>query len=71
MERRAEHEDEHGVANDTCCGGQALQASEVPQASSAPPPEAGRSFRVNGLDCAEEVAILSRVVGPSTCSTAG
>ncbi|MCK0166165.1 cation-translocating P-type ATPase [Jannaschia sp. S6380] len=64
MERRAEHEDEHGVANDTCCGGQALQASEVPQASSAPPPEAGRSFRVNGLDCAEEVAILSRVVGP-------
>jgi Cd2+/Zn2+-exporting ATPase len=25
---------------------------------------AGRSFRVNGLDCAEEVAILSRVLGP-------
>ncbi len=25
---------------------------------------AGRSFRVNGLDCAEEVAILNRVLGP-------
>ena len=24
----------------------------------------GRSFRVNGLDCAEEVAILNRVLGP-------
>jgi Cd2+/Zn2+-exporting ATPase len=61
MERRAEHEDEQGAANDTCCGG---QASQAPQASSAPVPEAGRSFRVNGLDCAEEVAILNRVVGP-------
>ena len=53
-----EQHDEHGTACDACCGGQAIQAS------SAPPPEAGRSFRVNGLDCAEEVAILSRVVGP-------
>ncbi len=25
---------------------------------------AGRSFRVNGLDCAEEVAILNKVLGP-------
>jgi len=25
----------------------------------------GRSFRVNGLDCAEEVAILNRVLGPA------
>lgn len=24
----------------------------------------GRSFQVNGLDCAEEVAILNKVVGP-------
>ena len=25
---------------------------------------AGRSFRVNGLDCAEEVAILNKALGP-------
>jgi len=33
----------------------------------APPkaaPSAGRSFQVSGLDCAEEVAILNKVVGP-------
>ena len=29
-----------------------------------PPASAGRSFRVNGLDCAEEVAILNRAIGP-------
>ncbi|MCF3936595.1 cation-translocating P-type ATPase [Acuticoccus sp. M5D2P5] len=30
-----------------------------------PPAGTGRSFRVDGLDCAEEVAILNRAVGPS------
>ena len=54
-----ERSGELSTAHDTCCGGQPATT-----ASSAPPPEAGRSFRVNGLDCAEEVAILSRVVGP-------
>ena len=44
----------------TCCGQTAGGPADVP----GPPPEAGRSFRVNGLDCAEEVAILNRVVGP-------
>ncbi|WP_170481527.1 heavy metal translocating P-type ATPase [Ruegeria arenilitoris] len=29
-----------------------------------PIPDGGRSFQVSGLDCAEEVAILNRVVGP-------
>ncbi|NOD90791.1 MULTISPECIES: cation-translocating P-type ATPase [unclassified Ruegeria] len=29
-----------------------------------PIPEGGRSFQVSGLDCAEEVAILNRVIGP-------
>ena len=42
-----------------CCG---QTASNVANAS--PPPENARSFRVNGLDCAEEVAILNSVVGP-------
>ena len=59
-----EQRDEPAQACGACCGGHASQVSGAPQASSAPPPEAGRSFRVNGLDCAEEVAILNRVVGP-------
>ena len=40
-----------------CCG-----ASPVPELSTATPD--GRTFRVQGLDCAEEVAILKRAVGP-------
>ncbi|WP_375280886.1 heavy metal translocating P-type ATPase [Pseudooctadecabacter sp.] len=42
-----------------CCGSD--QSSVVP---ASPPPANGRSFQVNGLDCAEEVSILSKVVGP-------
>ncbi|MEW4462149.1 heavy metal translocating P-type ATPase, partial [Roseibium algicola] len=42
----------HGVA---CCG------TDVP---TDPVAADGRSFQVDGLDCAEEVAILNRVVGP-------
>lgn len=38
-----------------CCG------AAVPPASV---PSSGRSFLVSGLDCAEEVAILNKVVGP-------
>ncbi|CTQ55849.1 putative cadmium-transporting ATPase [Roseibium album] len=41
-----------------CCGSTAGIANQ------APPVGAGRSFRVNGLDCAEEVAILNKVLGP-------
>ncbi|WP_271951139.1 heavy metal translocating P-type ATPase [Ruegeria faecimaris] len=33
-------------------------------APASPIPEGGRSFQVSGLDCAEEVAILNRVIGP-------
>lgn len=51
------HEDSH---SGSCCGQSAEGVSQV----AAPPASAGRSFRVNGLDCAEEVAILSKVVGP-------
>lgn len=39
----------------SCCG------SAMPE---GPVNSAGRSFQVSGLDCAEEVAILNRVVGP-------
>ncbi|MGR3369339.1 MAG: heavy metal translocating P-type ATPase, partial [Sagittula sp.] len=38
-------------------------------ASTAPAPSGGRSFQVSGLDCAEEVAILNRVVGPKVGGT--
>ncbi|WP_206075954.1 cation-translocating P-type ATPase [Mesorhizobium sp. Z1-4] len=47
------HSQDHG--NRVCCGADAPEGSVV---------TAGRSFQVNGLDCAEEVAILNRVVGP-------
>ncbi|WP_092886479.1 heavy metal translocating P-type ATPase [Roseicitreum antarcticum] len=43
-----------------CCG----QSAEGTAQAAAPKPSAGRSFRVNGLDCAEEVGILNKVVGP-------
>ncbi|UYP69661.1 cation-translocating P-type ATPase [Thalassobacter stenotrophicus] len=46
----------------SCCGGQAIEPTNV-QASD------GRSFHVSGLDCAEEVSILNRVVGPEVGGT--
>lgn len=49
----------HGSKEASCCSSD--QAGAVP---AAPPPENSRSFQVNGLDCAEEVSILSKVVGP-------
>mgnify|MGYP000362347453 CR=1 FL=1 len=46
-------------AGSNCCGsGTSVPVVTAAQAS------AGRSYRVNGLDCAEEVAILNRAVGP-------
>ena len=54
------HDSTHDHTPDACCGRTADTTSEV----AAPPPGTGRSFRVNGLDCAEEVAILNKVVGP-------
>ena len=64
MPQDAPHAQSHAPEGDTghksaCCGQTAEGIAQV-----APPPTAGRSFRVNGLDCAEEVAILSKVVGP-------
>ncbi|MEQ9145092.1 MAG: cation-translocating P-type ATPase [Parvibaculaceae bacterium] len=45
----------------TCCGAKAACGDVAP---ARPDPNRGRSFQVSGLDCAEEVAILSRIVGP-------
>ncbi|MEM1151584.1 MAG: cation-translocating P-type ATPase [Pseudomonadota bacterium] len=50
----------HGSGEATCCGGGTGPAGAIPST----PPEHGRSFQVSGLDCAEEVSILSKVVGP-------
>ncbi|SEW36600.1 Cd2+/Zn2+-exporting ATPase [Aliiroseovarius sediminilitoris] len=51
----------HKSDGSACCGGGAAQGNVIP---SAPPPDEGRSFQVSGLDCVEEVSILSKVVGP-------
>ena len=48
----------HDHATGGCCGA-------GPVGQTAVKPEDGRSFHVSGLDCAEEVAILNRVVGPA------
>ena len=44
---------------DTCCGSGMAMTNPVAVDG------IGRSFRVNGLDCAEEVAILNKVVAPA------
>ncbi|MGB0798650.1 MAG: heavy metal translocating P-type ATPase, partial [Planktomarina sp.] len=51
----------YGSNNAACCGASAGQdlASTVDHSKVQ-----GRSFQVSGLDCAEEVSILSKVVGP-------
>ncbi|UWQ53165.1 heavy metal translocating P-type ATPase [Leisingera caerulea] len=49
-----------------CCGGASTCGDIGP---AGPPPANGRSFQVSGLDCAEEVAILNRAVGPSVGGT--
>tara|TARA_R110002094_G_scaffold109225_2_gene106926 strand:- start:1896 stop:4220 length:2325 start_codon:yes stop_codon:yes gene_type:complete len=49
----------------SCCGSTEGTGAQT----AAPPTSAGRSFRVNGLDCAEEVAILNKVVGPEVGGT--
>lgn len=55
------HSHSHSTSqNGGCCGG----AESVPLID-AVQLNAGRSFRVNGLDCAEEVAILNRAIGPA------
>jgi Zn2+/Cd2+-exporting ATPase len=54
----------HDIEAASSCG-QGADAGQTAQA----PPSAGRSFRVNGLDCVEEVAILNDVVGPRVGGT--
>ena len=46
---------------DSCCPSGGACGGSAPPTSA---PSTGRSFQVSGLDCAEEVAILNKVVGP-------
>jgi Zn2+/Cd2+-exporting ATPase len=46
------------------CSSCSISAADLAGVTPPPPPSAGRSFRVNGLDCVEEVAILNKVIGP-------
>jgi Cd2+/Zn2+-exporting ATPase len=50
----------HHSYEDTCCS--TATGDSIPP---APAPDQGRSFHVSGLDCVEEVSILSKVVGPA------
>jgi len=53
-----------GKAPPSCCGvSDGAMCGDIGPLGGTDP-VAGRSFRVNGLDCAEEVAILSKVLGP-------
>ena len=51
------HDDAHEHGADVCC---------APSVKVVPGPEfrAGRAYKVRGLDCAEEVAVLRQAVGP-------
>lgn len=53
-----DHDEDHG---ESCCGGGGSCGDVAP---ATPVPSVGRNFQVSGLDCAEEVAILNKVVGP-------
>ena len=46
---------------DSCCPSGGACGGSAPPTSA---PSTGRSFQVSGLDCAEDVAILNKVVGP-------
>ena len=57
----AHHDHDHAASSPetgtSCCGGDAVPPTQVSASD-------GRSFHVSGLDCAEEVSILNKVVGP-------
>lgn len=68
MQQRRYHEHDHGHQHDhehACCAGDADTVPSVTDAGSLRPRDVMRlTFKVQGLDCAEEVAVLKREVGP-------
>jgi Zn2+/Cd2+-exporting ATPase len=58
-DRAHQHEAAHGHAHDHACCSHDHAAEVSPQ-----PRLTGRTFKVAGLDCAEEIAVLRREIGP-------
>ncbi len=58
------HDHKHSHEQDDGCGSCCVQPADL-----MPVPSEGRSFRVNGLDCAEEIKVLNDVVGPAVGGT--
>ena len=56
-----DHAEDAQASGGSCCGSAATCGDIAP---TTPAPTGGRSFQVSGLDCAEEVAILNKVIGP-------
>jgi Cd2+/Zn2+-exporting ATPase len=56
-----DHAEDAQASGGSCCGS-AGKCGDI--APTTPAPTGGRSFQVSGLDCAEEVAILNKVIGP-------
>lgn len=60
----SDHTQEHGHDHACCAGDVEASASVMDTGNSAPRGAARLTFKVHGLDCAEEVAALKREVGP-------
>jgi len=62
-----DHSHDHGTDHTGCGGGGDAMCGDIGPIGDVD--AKGRSFRVNGLDCAEEVAILNKVLGPEIGGT--
>ena len=61
-QKKHDHSGTAKESGQSCCGGDAVVQTQVKAAD-------GLSFHVSGLDCAEEVSILNRVIGPEVGGT--
>ena len=61
------HAHDHGSGGGSCGSGGDHMCGDIGPIGDVA--AKGRSFRVNGLDCAEEVAILNKVLGPAVGGT--
>ena len=61
------HSHDHGTDSASCGSGGDAMCGDIGPVGDVN--ANGRSFRVNGLDCAEEVAILNKVLGPEVGGT--
>ena len=62
-----DHDHDHGAGGAGCGSGNGAMCGDIGPIGDIT--ANGRSFRVNGLDCVEEVAILSKVLGPEVGGT--